>query len=116
MDNIETKPNGPVAAAFLAAGVGSLVLGVFVVLNEFSKDINEFLKFDIKFGIGNGVGPLSGKVTLAVIAFVASWIGFHLWLRGREVEFRRYFLASLVLVGLGFALTFPPIFLIFASE
>ena len=25
----DTKPNGPVAAAFLAAGIGSLVLGIF---------------------------------------------------------------------------------------
>lgn len=39
---------------------------------------------------------------------------FHIWLRGREVNFRTFFIASLVLVGLGFALTFPPIFLLFA--
>jgi hypothetical protein len=119
---ITTKPNGPVAAAFLAAGVGSLVIGIGVVLNEASAtiknaigiDFNAFLQFDKNFGLGSGVGPLSGKVGLAVIAFAASWVVFHLWLRGREVDFRRYFIASLVLVGLGFALTFPPIFLLFA--
>jgi hypothetical protein len=110
----ETKPNGPVAAAFLAAGVGSLVLGIFVVLNEVSTDINSFLRFDQNFGLGSGVGPLSGKVALAVIAYVVSWVIFHLWLRGKEVQFRTFFIASLALVGLGFALTFPPIFLLFA--
>lgn len=109
-----TKPNGPVAAAFLAAGVGSLVLGIFVVLNEMSEDINTFLRFDQSFGLGSGVGPLSGKVALAVIAYAVSWVAFHLALRGREVNFRMAFIASLVLVGLGFALTFPPIFLLFA--
>lgn len=109
-----SKPNGPVAAAFLAAGVGSLVLGVFVVLNEMSEDISTFLRFDESFGLGSGVGPLSGKVALAVIAYVVSWIGFHLALRNREVNFRMAFVASLVLVGLGFALTFPPIFGLFA--
>jgi hypothetical protein len=120
----QTKPNGPVAAAFLAAGVGSLVIGISVVLNEASEtiknaigvDVNAFLRFDQNFGLGSGVGPLSGKVALSVIAFAVSWIVFHLWLRGREVNFRSYFIASLVLVGLGFALTFPPIFLLFAPS
>jgi hypothetical protein len=118
----QTKPNGPVAAAFLAAGVGSLVIGIGVVLNEASAtikdaigvDFNAFLQFDKNFGLGSGVGPLSGKVGLAVFALAVSWVVFHLWLRGKEVSFRNYFIASLVLVGLGFALTFPPIFLLFA--
>jgi hypothetical protein len=57
---------------------------------------------------------MSGKLGLAVIAFVVSWVVLHLWLRGKEVNFRSFFIASLVLVGLGFALTFPPIFLLFA--
>jgi hypothetical protein len=117
-----TKPNGPVAAAFLASGVGSLAMGIGVLLNEASAtiksaigiDFNAFLQFDKSFGLGSGVGPLSGKVALAVIAYAVSWIVFHFWLRGREVPFRSYFIASLVLVGLGFVLTFPPIFMLFA--
>ena len=119
----DTKPNGPVVAAFLAAGVASLVIGIGVVLNEASAtiksaigiDFNAFLQFDKNFGLGSGVGPLSGKVGLAVIAFVVSWVLFHLWLRGKEVNFKTGFIAALVLVGLGFALTFPPIFKVFAA-
>jgi hypothetical protein len=118
----ETKPNGPVAASFLAAGVASFVMGIGVILGAASATINDaigvdfsaFLQFDKNFGLGSGVGPLSGKLGLAVIAFVVSWVVFHLWLRGKEVNFRSFFIASLVLVGLGFALTFPPIFLLFA--
>ena len=118
----DTKPNGPVAAAFLASGVASFVIGIGVVLNEASatiksaigNDFNAFLQFDKNFGFGSGVGALSGKVGLAIIAFVVSWVVFHLWLRGKEVNFRNYFIAALVLVGLGFALTFPPIFDLFA--
>ncbi|MEX1169113.1 MAG: hypothetical protein WEE50_03115 [Chloroflexota bacterium] len=118
----ETKPNGPVAASFLAAGLASFVIGIGVVLNEASDtiknaigvDFNAFLQFDRTFGFGSGVGPLSGKVGIAIIAFALSWVVFHLWLRGKEVNFRSFFIASLVLVGLGFALTFPPIFLLFA--
>ena len=31
MQDVQTKPNGPVAAAFIAAGIGSLVLGITIV-------------------------------------------------------------------------------------
>lgn len=110
----DTKPNGPVAAAFLAAGVGALVLGIFTVLNEASPDIKAFLEFDKNFGLGSGVGPLSGKIALAVIAYVVSWVILHLALRGKEINFRNAFIVALVLVGLGFALTFPPLFKAFA--
>lgn len=110
MQDSQTKPNGPVAAAFVAAGIGSLVLGIFVVLNEVSKDISAFLKFDANFGIGSGVGPLSGKAILGTLAFVVSWVALHLYARGREVDFGRWFAVALVLVFIGFALTFPPIY------
>ena len=106
----DTKPNGPVAAAFVAAGIAALVLGIFVPLNEFSPAISGFLKFDANFGLGKGVGPLSGKAGMAVIAYIVSWVVLHLAWRRREMNFRNVLLASLILVGLGFALTFPPIF------
>jgi len=109
-----TKPNGPVAAVFVASGIASLVLGVFVTLNEVSEDINSFLRFDANYGLGSGVGPLSGKVALATIAFVVSWVVLHVLWRGKELSFGAVFIVSLILVGLGFALTFPPIFLLFA--
>lgn len=112
---VQTKPNGPVAAAFIAAGVGSLVLGLFVVINELAGANNGFLKFDSNFGLGSGVGPLSGKVGFAVIAWAITWgVLTYLW-RGKEVDFKRVLTVSLVLVGLGFLLTFPPVFLIFGS-
>jgi hypothetical protein len=110
----DTKPNGPVAAAFVAAGFASFVLGLFVTLNEMSSDIHSFLEFDKSFGIGSGVGPLSGKVSLAIIAFVVSWVVLHILWRNKDLRWRNVMIASLVLVGLGFALTFPPIFLAFA--
>lgn len=111
-----TKPNGPVAAVFLAAGIGSFVMGLFVVLNEMSADISNFLKFDANYGLGSGVGPLSGKAILAILAFVVSWLVLHLLLRGREVPFNRVFAIALILVAGGFLLTFPPVFDLFAPK
>ena len=112
----DTKPNGPAAAAFLAAGVGAFVLGLMVTLAEASADIKSFLDFSKNYGIGSGVGPLSGKVIIAVAAYFGSWVVLALALRGREVAFGRVFMVTLILLGLGFALTFPPIFEIFAAE
>jgi len=114
--DMTTKPNGPAAAAVLAAGIGSFVLGLFVTLNEMSADIHDFLDFSKNYGIGSGVGPLSGKVILAVGAYLVSWLVLAMIWRGKEVNFRGVFVLTLVLLALGFALTFPPIFLIFAAE
>ena len=111
-----TKPNGPVAAAFIGAAVGCFVLGLIVALNEAKIVTSAFLDFAKNYGIGSGVGPLSGKVILSTIAFLVSWgVLGYLW-RGREVNFARAFGVALVLLVAGFALTFPPIFEIFAAK
>ena len=110
-----TKPNGPVAAAFIAAAVGCFVLGLIITLNEAKIISSGSLDFAKNYGIGSGVGPLSGKVILSTIAFFAAWgVLGYLW-RGREVNFARAFGAALIILVAGFALTFPPIFEIFAA-
>lgn len=117
-----SKPSGPAAAVMIAAGIGSLVLGIGVILNEYSAaiktatglDFGAILQFDKNYGLGSGVGALSGKVILATIAFFATWIILHFAWRRREVNVRRAFAATLILVAIGFALTFPPIFGFFA--
>src|SRR4051812_37189182 len=60
----EFPPNGPAAAAFLACGVGSAVLGLAIVLVEASPGhVKSWLNFY------DPVGPLSGKTIVAVVAF-----------------------------------------------
>jgi hypothetical protein len=111
-----TKPNGPVAAAFIGAAVGCFVLGLIISLNEAKIISSTFLDFAKNYGIGSGVGPLSGKVILSTIAFLGTWgVLGYLW-RGREVNFPRAFGASLVLLVAGFALTFPPVFELFIAK
>lgn len=111
-----TKPNGPVAAAFIGAGAGCLALGILVILNEAKILTNAMLDFAKNYGIGSGVGQLSGKVILSTIAFLATWAVLGYVWRGKEVNFERAFAVALVFVGIGFALTFPPIFEIFAAK
>lgn len=110
----QDKPNGPAAAVVLAAGIGSFVVGLMATLAEASADIKNFLDFSKNYGLGSGVGPLSGKVILASAAFFLSWIGLGYAWRGKDVNFRTIFISAMVLLALGFALTFPPIFVLFA--
>jgi hypothetical protein len=112
----DTKPNGPVAASFIAAGVGCAVLGLIIVLNEAKILSSTSLDFAKNYGLGSGVGPLSGKVIISTIAFLATWAVLGLLWRSKEVNFGRVLVVSLVLVGLGFALTFPPIFELFIAK
>jgi hypothetical protein len=114
---LDTKPNGPAAAAFLAAGIGAFVLGLTVTLHEAfppAEGQTAFWDFSTNFGIGSGVGPLSGKVIIGALAYVISFVGLGLAWRGRHVNLRTVLIASGVLLALGFALTFPPIFEVFA--
>ena len=111
----DTRPNGPVAAAFVAAGLACFALGLIVVLNEAGILTGAFLDFAKNYGIGSGVGPLSGKVILSTIAYLVSWgVLGYLW-RRKEVNFGRAFAVALAFTALGFALTFPPIFELFAA-
>jgi len=117
--DLEAKPNGPAAAAFLAAGIGAFVLGLTVTLHEAfppAQGQTAFWDFARNFGLGSGVGPLSGKVITGSLAYIISFVGLGLAWRGREVKLRRVLIASGVLLALGFALTFPPIFELFAAE
>jgi hypothetical protein len=114
----DTKPNGPAAAAILAAGIGSFVLGLNVTLVEAfpaAQGQTAWWDFSKLYGIGNGVGPLSGKVIVALVAYFGSWVVLGFLWRRSEVNFTRVFAVAVVLIALGFALTFPPIFEVFAA-
>jgi hypothetical protein len=111
-----TRANGPAAAAFLAAGIAGFVLGLMVTLAEALPEFKAWLDFSANYGIGSGVGPLSGKTIIASLAYFASFALFGLLWRGREVNLGRVLAVAGVLLALGFALTFPPIFEVFAAE
>jgi hypothetical protein len=102
------KPEGPIAAAILAAGIGSFALGLFTTLAEASEGFKEFLNFY------DPVGPLSGKTIGAVVVWLLAWAVLHLAYRHKAVESRRELAVSLVLIGLGLLGTFPVFFQAFA--
>jgi hypothetical protein len=102
------KPEGPVAAAILAGGIGCLALGVFTTLAEASLDIKDWLQWSDR------VGPLSGKTVMAVIVWLIAWAVLHVVYRAKPFETRRALTIALVLVALGVVGTFPTFFQAFA--
>ncbi len=105
-----TRPFGAAAAVLIAAGIGSLVLGVLTTLAEMSEGIKERLT------LSEPVGPLSGKTVFAVAAFLLSWAILHPALRQRDPSMRMVFTLTALLVGAGLLFTFPPFFTLFAGE
>ncbi|MBI4670331.1 MAG: hypothetical protein HY741_01510 [Chloroflexi bacterium] len=60
-------PNGPIAAALLAGGIGAAGFGLIVTLSELSAGIASALNWFPP------VGPLTSKVVLGVLIYLGAW-------------------------------------------
>jgi hypothetical protein len=107
------RADGPAAAAMVAAGIGVFALGLFTTLAEISEGFKSFLE---RFDVVDGVGPLAGKTTLAVLVWALAWAVLAVAWRGKDSNLRRMFTIGLVLGILGAIGTFPPFFEAFAPE
>lgn len=104
------KPEGPVAAALIAGGIGAAALGFLAVLSEASAGAKRWLEWN------SAVGSLSGKTVMTVLVWLVAWAGLHLGFRKRSVDLRTAFIVTLVLVAVGVAGTFPTVFQAFATD
>ncbi|HEY1650036.1 MAG TPA: hypothetical protein VGF96_18780 [Terracidiphilus sp.] len=95
-------PNGPGAAAILAAGMGSFAVGLFAVVADKSAAIKSLMIFS------KPTGPLSGVTTSAIVVWLITWAVLHARWRGKTVALRPVKIAALLLLALGLLLTFPP--------
>jgi hypothetical protein len=103
------KPEGPIAAAIIAGGIAEAALGVSTTLAEASTRVKDWLPWS------DAVGPLSGKVLMAVGVWLVAWAILHVALRTRPYETRRAPVVSLVLIGLSVLGTFPTFFHLFGE-
>jgi hypothetical protein len=97
------NPNGPGAAAVLAAGIGSLAVAVFAIVADKVAAIKSLMNFY------KPTGPLSGVTTCAIVVWLAAWALLHRRWSWRNVEARRVTVAAFILLFLSLLLTFPPI-------
>lgn len=103
------RPEGPIAAAIIAGGIGAAALGVLTTLAEASTGVKDWLQWSDR------VGPLSGKTILAVVVWLVAWAILHVALRSRPYATRRALVVALVLIGLGVLGTFPTFFQLFGD-
>lgn len=102
-----SKPFGPAAAAFISAGLASLVFGLLTVLAYTSSAIADALNFMRE------VGALSGEAIVASAVFFAAWKGLALIWKEREMAEGGVLKFTFAMVALGVLLTFPPVYHLF---
>ena len=100
--DVDKLPNGPGAAAILAAGIGSAAMGVLAFAGDASDAIGKALNFY------NPTGTLSGVTTLAIIIWLIAWFVLARMWGTKTVDVVKINIVSFVLLAVGFLLTFPP--------
>ena len=101
-------PNGAAMAAFLAAGVGTFAMGLFVILNEAGVYTAPSL-----YGPAGGV---SGRTTFGTVAWLIVWGSLHARWKGRSVAGSRVLALTLALIALGLVMMFPPVWGLVSGE
>jgi hypothetical protein len=95
-------PNGPGAAAILAAGLGSFAVGLFALVGDAWPAAARFFTFYVP------TGPLSGVTTSAIVVWLAAWLGLSRVWAEQTVAAGKVVAVSFVLLALSLLLTFPP--------
>ncbi len=101
--SVKLTPNGPGAAAVLAAGIGCFTLGVISVLADKLPALSHVLN------VYKPTGPLSGVSTTAIVTWLVAWAVLHYRWQGRSVDLGRMTGIALLLLAGGVLLTFPPV-------
>ena len=104
------RPNGAAAAALLSAGIGTAIFGIATVGAEMSQALRAALAWS------GAVGPLSGKTSVGLIAWLASWLILGLVWKGKDARLVPVVVICAVLLVSGLLGTFPPFFKLFAPE
>jgi fluoride ion exporter CrcB/FEX len=95
-------PNGPAAAAILAAGIGCFFVGFFATLADAFPGVSSALSFYTP------TGALSGVTTTAIVVWLVTWFILDRRWANRRVAIVKVNVVAFVMLALGVLLTFPP--------
>lgn len=113
-NNFESKPiySGPVIAASLSLLLAFLTLMVSHHISRLTPGLDKLVHaygYWMPGSTGKGpdgsIGSYSGKETLAIGVWLASWLIFHLLWRNQDLSLHawtRFFVIALVAITLGF--------------
>ncbi len=105
------KPNGEAIAAFMSPMLGLLALSIANGLWE----ANRVYYTEVYLRIGSWmpqydrIGPYSGKETILLVVWLASWAILHLLLRKREMNVAPWAIAFLIGIAVAALLVWPPV-------
>jgi len=107
-----SRPNGEAVAALLAAMLGMLTLALVNQRTAMSAGVNAWVHSIGKLWMpgAQGIGPYSGKETLALVAWIVGWAVLHPALRRREMSLSRWLIVFLLGVGIATTFIWPPVF------
>ena len=99
---VQGRPTGAGAATVLSAGIGVFVLGLLTIAGDKSAAIKNSMIFY------KPTGPLSGVTTVAVVAWLLSWIILHMMWAKKNMRVKPVVIVSFALLALSLLMTFPP--------
>ncbi len=108
--NAERIPSGEAIAAFMAATIGLLALGLANVVQEANGAFFDPLWLQAGAWIPNyqDIGPYAGKETIACLSWLGSWASLHVALRGKHIRVKAWTLAMVAGVACAALLSWPP--------
>lgn len=95
-------PNGPGAAAILAAGIGCAALGVLSLWGDASERVGRLLNFY------NPTGTLSGVTTVSILIWLVCWFVLNRQWHSKTVNTSVTNGLAFLGLAVGLLLTFPP--------
>lgn len=99
-----TVKTGPIAAAIISSGIGSLFLGLMTTGAVLSLGLKNLLN------LWNPAGPLTGKSIVGILAWLISWFFLNSSLKDKDYDLNKAFTFTLILLGIGLFFTFPLVF------
>ncbi|HEU5315069.1 MAG TPA: hypothetical protein VFX49_03110 [Chloroflexota bacterium] len=110
VEQTSVKPTGAAGAALLSGGLGLFAMSISQVMAEGSEAAKTAIHNLGKLWIpgAQGIGPYSGKETIALAVWLVSWAILHYVLRRREINLTAYGIAFLLLIGLSTTIFWPP--------
>ena len=111
MKTLNEDSTGPACAALIAAALGPLTLAISHLAAEYSEAGKAWVYQWGKAWMpgAEGIGPYSGKETLALVVWLGSWVLLHLWLHRRQASLAKSGVLFLVGIGLATTLLWPPV-------
>ena len=100
-------PTGAAAAAMISSAIGVFFIGFFTTMTGIIPGLGDFLNW------WDPAGNLTGKTGLSIIIWLISWAVMNNKWKNTEYDLGKAFKITLILIGLGVLLTFPPIFQVF---